>query len=93
MQAKIYRTIDLLEQFGNDLHFPYTEKIKGEKYKDLWELRIQQSNYIFRIFYFVYLTNKCILLHGFIKKTNKTPTKELDIALNRLNDFLSRRKK
>ncbi|MDR1135721.1 MAG: type II toxin-antitoxin system RelE/ParE family toxin [Clostridiales Family XIII bacterium] len=33
------------------------------------------------------------MLHGFPKKTEKTPTKELDIALNRMNDYIARSKK
>jgi hypothetical protein len=32
-------------------------------------------------------------LHGFQKKTEKTPSKELDIALNRMNDYIARSKK
>ena len=91
-QAKIYREINLLEKFGNELHFPHVEKISGEKYKRLWELRIELASDIFRIFYFIHYQNKVILLHGFQKKTQKTPSKELEIALNRINDYLQRQK-
>jgi phage-related protein len=91
-QAKIYREIELLEKFGNELHFPHVEKIGGEKYKGLWELRIEFASDIFRIFYFMYYQNKGILLHGFQKKTKKAPPKELEIALNRMKDYLRRQK-
>ena len=49
-QAKIYREIDLLEKFGNELHFPHVDTIKGDKYNGLWELRIEFASNIFRIF-------------------------------------------
>ena len=89
-QAKIYREIDLLEKFGNELHYPHVDKIKGQKYKDLWELRIEFASDIFRIFYFLPLTNNAILLHDIVKKSNKTPSKELGIALERMKNYLRR---
>jgi phage-related protein len=92
-QAKIYREIELLMKFGNELHFPHVRKIEGEKYSPLWELRIEFASDTFRIFYFMYYQNKCVLLHGFRKKTEKTPIKELDIALHRMNDYITRSKK
>jgi phage-related protein len=92
-QAKIYREIELLMKFGNELHFPHVRKMEGDKYNSLRELRIEFASDIFRIFYFMYYQNKSVLLHGFQKKTEKTPIKELDTALNRMNDYIARRKK
>jgi phage-related protein len=92
-QAKIYREIELLMKFGNELHFPHVRKMEGDKYNGLWELRIEFASEAFRIFYFMYYQNKSVLLHGFQKKTEKTPIKELDIALNRMNDYMVRSKK
>ena len=89
-QAKIYREIDLLERFGNELHYPHVDTIKGEKYKDLWELRIEFASNIFRIFYFLPQNNNAVLLHGIIKKKQKTPKKELDVALERMKEYLRR---
>ena len=43
-----------------------------------------------RIFFFYFKDNKFILLHYFIKKTNKTPKKEIEEARNRMNDFIAR---
>ena len=86
-QAKIYREIDLLEKFGNELHYPHVDTIKGKKYKGLRELRIEFASDIFRIFYFLPKNNLAILLHGITKKKQKTPTRELDTALNRMNDY------
>ena len=91
-QAKIYREIDLLEKFGNELHYPHVDTIKGDKYKGLWELRIEFSSNIFRIFYFLPNRNNVILLHGFTKKKQKTPKTDLDVALDRMKEYLRRKK-
>ncbi|MDR2542421.1 MAG: type II toxin-antitoxin system RelE/ParE family toxin [Treponema sp.] len=91
-QAKVYREIDLLEKFGNELHYPHVDIIKGDKYKGLWELRIKFSSNIFRIFYFLPISNNVILLHGITKKKKKTPKNELDVALDRMKDYLRRNK-
>ena len=86
-QAKIYREIDLLEKFGSDFHFPHVDSIKGDKYKGLLELRIELSSDIFRIFFFLFNGNNAILLHGIVKKKQKTPSKELDVALERMKEY------
>jgi phage-related protein len=91
-QAKIYREIDLLEKFGNELHFPHVDSIKGKRYIDLMELRIMLATNVFRIFYFLPKSDKAVLLHGIIKKKQKTPKKELDIALERMKEYLRRKK-
>jgi phage-related protein len=91
-QAKIYREIDLLEKFGNELHYPHVDTIKGKKYTGLWELRIEFASNIFRIFYFLSQNNNAVLLHGIIKKKPKTPKKELDVALDRMKEYLRREK-
>ena len=91
-QAKIYREIDLLEKFGNELHYPHIDSIKGKKYNGLLELRVEFSSNIFRIFFFLHKGNKAILLHGIVKKKQKTPKRELDIAMDRMNDYLRRKK-
>ena len=90
-QAKIYREIDLLEKFGSDLHYPHVDTIKGDKYKGLLELRIELASNIFIIFFFLHQGNNAILLHGIVKKRQKTPKKELDVALERMKEY-NRRK-
>lgn len=89
-RAKIEREIDLLEEFGINLTYPHTRKIEGENYKGLWELRIQFASDISRIFYFIHLGNSFVLLHGFLKKTNKTPERELEIAKKYMQDYIRR---
>lgn len=90
-QSKTAWEIELLKTYGPTLREPYVRAIKGEKYTGLYELRIQQGNDISRIFYFLPIGKKYILLHGFVKKTQKTPPRELDTALRNKQDYLRRR--
>lgn len=46
----------------------------------LWELRVKSGNNIVRIFYTFSYGRIIILLHGFIKKSQKTPSREIEIA-------------
>lgn len=89
-RAKAIWELDLLAQYGLSLKMPYVRGIKGERYKGLMELRIQQGNSISRIFYFLCVKDTLVLLHGFVKKEQKTPKKELETALRRRDDFLRR---
>jgi len=56
----------------------------------LWELRIRAGRKGYRIIYFAYVGQRFITLHGFLKKTQKTPRRELEIAEGRMADFLMR---
>jgi len=89
-QSKVYREINFLESFGTNLSFPHTSKLEGDKYKKLWELRIKSGSDISKIFYFAYVDNTFILLNGFVKKSNKTPIRELDRSISYMNDYLER---
>lgn len=82
-QAKILRAIDLLGDMGLKLRKPHNEKIKNSP---LWELRIQLGNNIYRILFGV--RNEAVLLHGFQKKTQKTPPGMIDLAEKRWDIYL-----
>lgn len=56
----------------------------------IFELRCQSGNNISRILYFFYCNNKIIMTNGFIKKTNKTPKKEIELAKLRKADYIER---
>lgn len=90
MRAKAFRDIELLQKMGKDLKEPYVKAINGKKNKGLYELRIKFSSDIARIFYFTYCNNKYVLLHGFIKKTMKTPENEIDKARKYMEDYKRR---
>ncbi len=87
LRAKAFSEIELLQKHGSDLREPYTKAIKGDKYKGLFELRIKFSSDISRIFYFTYHNNTFVLLHGFTKKTDKTPPSELERAVKYKEDY------
>ncbi len=89
-RAKAIWELDLLEKYGLSLRMPYVRSIKGDRYKGLMELRIQHGNNISRIFYFLCVKDTLVLLHGFVKKDQKTPAKELETALRHKEDFLRR---
>lgn len=80
LKVKVFRTIDLLEEFGPYLSMPHSKKIQSGE--GLSELRTQQANNIVRLFYF-HLNDKIyIITSGFIKKDQKLKKGELDKAID-----------
>ena len=69
-------------QLGWPLGMPLIKKID----KDLWEVRTRLADGIARVFFTVD-GEHMILLHGFIKKSQKTPQNELKTALSRLGTY------
>lgn len=88
-QARIAKTLDLLEEFGIELGMPYTKYLE----KQLWELRIRVGRNRYRIIYFLHTEKTFTLLHGFSKKTDAVSRADMEIAKNRRDDYLSRRRK
>jgi len=80
--AKILHSTLLLKNGGPFLKPPYMKKLQDK----LYELRITGKTAI-RIFYTV-SENEYYLLHAFKKKTQKTPPKELKIALDRIRKII-----
>lgn len=70
-------------QFGWPLGMPLVRNMKN----GLWEIRSNLDRRIARIIFIIH-SNRMILLHGFIKKTLKTQTSDINLALKRKNDFL-----
>ncbi|MBI2600933.1 type II toxin-antitoxin system RelE/ParE family toxin [Candidatus Daviesbacteria bacterium] len=84
---KIAHAFELLETFGLEGGYPHIKKFTGT---DLWEYRILGSDSI-RILY-VTITGKIFLiLHGFKKKKQKTPTKEIKVTEERLQEYKLRK--
>jgi len=74
-----------LIQFRWPLGMPLVRKMET----DLWEVRSKlEKGKISRVFFTV-SGNKLILLHGFIKKSQKTPQKDLELARTRKKQWLS----
>ena len=71
-------------QFGWPLGMPVARKVA----EDLWELRSRLKTGIARTFFTVY-AGHIVLVHGYVKKTQKTPTKDLAVAKRRLTKLRS----
>jgi len=80
--SKIVAYIDCLKDNGTYIGEPFVKHLDG----DIWELR-PLSN---RILFAYYKDGKFILLHSFVKKTNKTPSREIKKAKRELWDYKRR---
>ncbi len=69
-----------MELFGPDLGMPHTRAMGG----GLFELRIKAAEGIARVFYCTVVGRRIVILHQFVKKSEKTPPKELEIARRRI---------
>ncbi|MCD7858580.1 MAG: type II toxin-antitoxin system RelE/ParE family toxin [Firmicutes bacterium] len=86
MEAKMLRTIELLEEYGGELREPYSKPL-GD---GIFELRAKVGNNITRVLYFFFIGNRVILTHGFIKKSQKTPAGEIERAKRYRSDYQRR---
>jgi len=75
-------------QFGWPVGMPLVRKLDS----DLWEVRIHLENTIARVF-FTTEQNVMLLLHGIIKKGQKTPAKDLKLTRKRLRQVKETRLK
>jgi len=80
---KIVEYIGQLQTYGLAAGEPAIKQIKGT---ELWELRPIRD----RIFFAYWKDNTFVLLHHFMKKTQKTPPQEIDQAQSKLKDFRER---
>ena len=83
MQAKIFATLELLEIKDPGLREPFSKPL-GD---GIFEVRAKQGSDISRVLYFFVVGHKVILTNGFIKKTRKTPPREIDRAKRYRTDY------
>lgn len=83
LRVKVYRKLKQLEDFGTALREP-DSKYLGD---GIFELRIRQNHNTVRCLYFFYVEKVIVLTNGFVKKTQKTPKRELFLALERKADY------
>ena len=81
--ARFLRYVDRMELYGPDLGMPHTRAM-GE---GLFELRLKAAEGIARVFYCTMIGRRIVMLHQFIKETDKTPPKEISIARRRLKEI------
>lgn len=85
-RTKVYRCSALLEQFGPNLIRPYADVVRGK----IRELRVTFSHDNVRVLYFFAFRTDIVLLHGFLKKTQRLDPGDIELAERRMVDWLSR---
>ena len=82
IRAYYARITGAMRQYVPNLGMPYTRALGDE----LFEIRAKGKEGIARIFYCTVWRGKIMILHGFVKKTDKTPRRELATARRRLRE-------
>ena len=82
--ARYLRLTDLMLEFGSNLGLPHTKAIDN----GLFELRVKSKEGIARVFYCTKVRKKIIMLHSDVKKSQKTPKKEIKIAKSRMSEVM-----
>jgi len=72
-----------MEVYGPDLGMPHTRAMG----RGLFELRLKAAEGIARVLYCTVVDRQIVMLHQFVKKTEKTPARELEIARRRMKDL------
>jgi len=83
-QARIFGELDDMAEFGLMDRGNKLKHLEGK----LWELRFRGIGHQFRFVYFAHTGRRIVILHGFSKKSRKTPNRELKTARRRLQDYL-----
>jgi phage-related protein len=83
MQAKFRRIVEMIEAFGLErMREPYVKHLDGK----IWEMRLKGKDGIARSLYMTASGRRVIVLRTFVKKTQKTPRSEIELALQRAKD-------
>ena len=86
-QRKFFYKKSLLEEFGPRLPLPHARKLVH----DIYELRFEGPHETARVLYFFIDRNRIVFTNGFKKKGQKTPEKEINLAVQRRTIFLNRK--
>lgn len=84
IRAKLTHIVELITTFGlENVHEPYIKHIEGK----IWEMRMKGKDNIGRALYVTAKGKRVVILHAFIKKTQKTPNKAKKLAQQRLKEL------
>jgi phage-related protein len=84
MRARLVRISELIESVGlPNVKEPHVRHIRGQ----LWEIRLKGKAGIARPLYVTTKAQRVVIVRAFIKKTEKTPTGEIDLALQRAKEL------
>ena len=87
MRAKIVGLLQILGDYGYSLREPYSKHLE----EGIFELRVKLGSDLTRLLYFFYYEGKIIITNGFVKKTQRTPRKEIEKAKKYRADYIKRR--
>lgn len=83
MRAYLQRIVGLVESYGlEQVHEPYIKHLEGR----LWEMRLRGRAGIARAVYVTAVGKRVVIVRAFVKKTQKTPRKELELARARAKE-------
>lgn len=82
MRVRYTHLVERMKVYGGNLGEPHTSPF-GD---GLFELRIKSSNGIGRVFYCTLIGKRIVILHSFVKKTQKTPAGDLKKAKTRMKE-------
>lgn len=84
--ARFRWSMEQLRERNVQARAPLARHVEG----DLWELREESTGNIYRVVYFFFTGKRIVFVHGFQKKTQRMPRRELDTARNRYAEFMAR---
>jgi phage-related protein len=83
IRASFERIVHLIQANGLDrVHEPYVKHLEGK----LWEMRMKGKDGIARAAYVTAVGHRVVVVHVFVKKTQKTPRREIETALRRAKE-------
>lgn len=83
MKARFRRIVELIQGYGLErVHEPHTKHLQG----DLWEMRMKGRDGSSRAVYVTAKGRRVVVVRVFVKKTQKTPKTEIDLALTRAKE-------
>ena len=85
MRAQLTRISFMIEEFGLErMHEPHVKHLQGP----LWEMRMRGRGGISRALYVAARGKRVVIVRAFMKKTQKTPGREIELALSRAKEVL-----
>jgi phage-related protein len=87
MQARFRRIVELIQGYGLErVHEPHVKHLEGL----LWEMRMKGNDGISRAIYVTAKGRRVVVVRVFVKKTQKTPRREIELALQRAREVKDR---
>ena len=84
MLARFHHISRLIEEFGLErVREPHVKHLRGS----LWEMRMKGKDGISRALYVTAVGRRVVVVRAFIKKTRKTPNREIELALMRTKEI------